>query len=165
MYTMADSCQCMANPIQYCKVISLQLKSINLLKKRKLYKQRTDYSAQFSRSVMSDSLQPHGLQHARLPDYWINLFYRVVRNIGFPGSSDGKEFTCHAGDLISIPGLGRSPGEGNGYPLQYFGLKNSMDRGAWQTTIHRIANSQDTTERLSHTHTYYQEYRAEREMN
>ena len=53
----------------------------------------------------------------------------------------GKEFTCDTGDLGLIPGLGRSPGEGNGYPLQYSGLKNSMDRGAWQPTVHGVAKS------------------------
>ena len=46
---------------------------------------------------------------------------------GFPWGSAGKEFTCNARDLVSIPGLGRSPGEGKGYPLQYSGLENSMD--------------------------------------
>ena len=46
---------------------------------------------------------------------------------GVPGGSDGKESACSAGDLGSIPGLGRTPGEGNGYPLQYSGLENSMD--------------------------------------
>ena len=46
--------------------------------------------------------------------------------MGFPGGLDGKEFTCNAGDLGLIPGLGRSPGEGKGYPLQYSGLENSM---------------------------------------
>ena len=46
---------------------------------------------------------------------------------GFPGSSAGKESACRAGDLGLIPGLGRSPGEGKGYPLQYFGLENYMD--------------------------------------
>ena len=45
----------------------------------------------------------------------------------FPGSSDGIESVCNAGDLGLIPGLGRSPGEGKGYPLQYSGLENSMD--------------------------------------
>ena len=50
----------------------------------------------------------------------------------FPGGSDGEESTCNVGDLGSIPGLGRSPGEGNGNPLQYSCLENSMDRGAWQ---------------------------------
>ena len=47
--------------------------------------------------------------------------------MGFPGGSAGKESTCHVGNLGSIPGLGRSPGEGKGYPLQYSGLENSMD--------------------------------------
>ena len=46
--------------------------------------------------------------------------------MGFPGGSDGKEPACDAGDLSSIPGLGRSPGEGNSYPLQYSGLENSL---------------------------------------
>ena len=59
----------------------------------------------------------------------------------FPGGSDGKEFTCNMGNLGSIPGLGRSPGEGNVYPLQYSGLENPMDRGAWQATVHGLANS------------------------
>ena len=50
--------------------------------------------------------------------------------LGLPGDSDGKESTCNAGDLGSIPELGRSPGESNGYPLQYSCLENPMDRGA-----------------------------------
>ena len=49
----------------------------------------------------------------------------------FPCGSDGKVSTCNAGDLGSIPGSGRSPGEGNGSPLQYSCLENSMDEGAW----------------------------------
>ena len=56
---------------------------------------------------------------------------------GFPGSSDSKEPACNAGDLGSIPGSGRSPGEGNGKPLQYSYLKNSMDRGAWWAIAHQ----------------------------
>ena len=56
--------------------------------------------------------------------------------------SAGQESACNAGDLGSIPGLGRSPEEGNGYPLQYSGLENSMDRRAWQATIHGVAKSQ-----------------------
>ena len=51
---------------------------------------------------------------------------------GFPGDSDGKQSACNAGDLVSIPGLGRSPGEGKSYPLlQYSGLENSMDYSPW----------------------------------
>ena len=51
----------------------------------------------------------------------------ILTNEGFPGSPAGKESACNAGDLDSIPGLGRSPGEGNDYPLQYSGLENSMN--------------------------------------
>ena len=61
---------------------------------------------------------------------------------GFPGGSDGKESACNRGDLGLIPGLGRYPGEGNGYPLQYSVLENSMDRGGWQTTAHGVVKSQ-----------------------
>ena len=57
----------------------------------------------------------------------------------FPHSLDGKESARNAGDLESIPGLGRSPGEGNGNPFQYSCLENPMDRGAWQTTVHGVA--------------------------
>ena len=61
---------------------------------------------------------------------------------GFAGGSDGKESACNAGDPGSIPGSGRSPGEGNGYPLQYSCLEIPMDRGAWQTTVHGVEKSQ-----------------------
>ena len=57
----------------------------------------------------------------------------------FSGGSEDKESACNVGDLSSIPGLGRTPGEGNSYPLQYSGLENSMDRGAWRATVRGIA--------------------------
>ena len=60
---------------------------------------------------------------------------------GFPGGSDGKESACNAGDPGSIPGSGRSPGEVNGYPLQYSCLENPMDRRAWQATVHWVTKS------------------------
>ena len=60
----------------------------------------------------------------------------------FPGGSDGKESACNAGDLGSIPELGRSPGEGNGYPLHYSYLENPMDRGAWWATVHVVAKNE-----------------------
>ena len=60
----------------------------------------------------------------------------------FPGGSDGKESACSAGNPSSIPGSGRSHGEGNGNPLQFSCLENSRDRGAWQATVHDITKSQ-----------------------
>ena len=61
--------------------------------------------------------------------------------MGFPCSSVGKESASSAGDLGSIPGLGRSPGEANGNPLQYPCLENLMDRGAWWAAVHGVAKS------------------------
>ena len=65
--------------------------------------------------------------------------------MGFPSSSYGKEPTCNVGGLGLIPGLGRSPGEGNGNPLQYSCLENSMDRRAWWATVPAFTKS-DITE-------------------
>ena len=64
-----------------------------------------------------------------------------MKQKGFPGESDGKESTCNAGELGSIPGLERSPGEGNGNPFQYSCLGNPMDGEAWQATVHGVAKS------------------------
>ena len=69
---------------------------------------------------------------------------------GFPGGSGGKEFACNTGDPYSIPGSGRSRGEGNGCPLPYSCLKNSLDRGAWLATYSPWGGKEsDTTERLT----------------
>ena len=78
--------------------------------------------------------------------YICKVYFFVFRiaysfNWGLPGSSDGKESACNAGDLGSIPGLGRFPGGGNGNPFQYSCLENSMDRGAWRATVHGVAKS------------------------
>ena len=62
---------------------------------------------------------------------WLDNFIR-----SFPGCSDSKESACNAGDPSLIPGLGRSPGEVNGYPFQYSCLEKSMDREAWWATVH-----------------------------
>ena len=69
---------------------------------------------------------------------------------GFLGGSTGKESTCNAGELGSIPGLGRSPGEGKGYTLQYSGLENSMDY-----TVHGVAESQTQLSDLTYAHSTY----------
>ena len=61
--------------------------------------------------------------------------------MGFPGGSDSKVYACNAGDPGTVSGLGRSPGERNGNPLQYSCLENSSDRGAWPATVHRFTES------------------------
>ena len=61
--------------------------------------------------------------------------------LGFPGGSDGKESACNVGNPGSVPGLGRFPGEGNGYPLRYSCLENPKVREAWRATVHGAANS------------------------
>ena len=73
--------------------------------------------------------------------------------MGLPGGSVVSRalltIECNAGDEGLIPGLGRSPGEGNGNPLHYSCLENPMDRGAWQATVHGVANELDKTWRLN----------------
>ena len=71
----------------------------------------------------------------------------IGKSEGLPDSSVGKEFTCNAGDPILIPGLGRYPGEGKDYPLQYFGLENSMDY-----IVHGVARSRTP---LSYFHFHF----------
>ena len=62
-------------------------------------------------------------------------------HVTFPGGSDGKESVCKAGAPGSVPGLGRSPGEGNINPLQHSCLEDAVDRGAWRATVHGVAKS------------------------
>ena len=69
------------------------------------------------------------------------LFGSSLKPQGFHGGSDNKESACNVGDPGLIPGLGRSPGERNGNPLQYSCWENSMDRGAWWATVHGEAKS------------------------
>ena len=63
----------------------------------------------------------------------------IATNFCFQGGSVGKESTCNAGDVGSIPGLGRSPGRGHGNPLEYSCLENLMDKGVWWPTVHKVA--------------------------
>ena len=80
-----------------------------------------------------------------LPLYFssLDLLLRTVSDIlDFPGGSDGKASAYNVGDPGSIPGSGRSPGEGNGNPLSYSCLENPMDGGAWWATVHGVPKSQ-----------------------
>ena len=85
---------------------------------------------------------------------WINKLAASLVNSGFPGGSDGKECACNARDQPSIPEARRYSGERNGYPLQYSCLENFMDRGAWQTALHRVTKSQ-TRQKWLRIHTQY----------
>ena len=73
--------------------------------------------------------------------YFFSFMEEILR-LGFPGDSDGKESACSAGDLGSVTWSGRSPGEGNDYPLQYSCLENPMDRVTWQAIVHGVTKSQ-----------------------
>ena len=68
--------------------------------------------------------------------------FLLLRPISFPGGSDGKESACNAGDMGLIPWSGRSPGEGNGNPIQYSCLENPMDGRVWQATVNGIVKNQ-----------------------
>ena len=81
------------------------------------------------------------IKHCTLYPSHLGLMLSSLKQ-DFPGGSDDKEFACSAGDPGLIPGLGRFPGEGNGYPFQYSYLENSMDRGAWRPIVHRVPESQ-----------------------
>ena len=76
---------------------------------------------------------------------WCATVHGVIKSWTLPsdkiGGSDGKGSACNAGDLGLIPGSGRSPGEGNGNPLQYSCLENPMDGGGWQATVHGVTKS------------------------
>ena len=76
----------------------------------------------------------------------------------FPGSSDSKASACNAGDPGLIPGLGRSPGDGNGNPLQYSCLEDPMDGGAWWATIHGVTKSRTRQQLHFHFHAFYERY-------
>ena len=84
-------------------------------------------------------LPSNGVTQSRTQLKWLSSSIGVIYT--FLGGSDCKESACNAGDLSSISGLGRSAGEGNGNPLQYSGLENPMDRGAWQATVDGITES------------------------
>ena len=77
------------------------------------------------------------------------LQYSAGAQYSLVAQTDDKESTCTAGDLCSIPGLGRSPGKGNAYPFQYSFPENSMDRGAWRAAVHGVAQSWTRLKRLS----------------
>ena len=106
------------------------------------------YPLQYSGLENSMNCIVHGVIKGRTPlsdFHFTSSYYHCYFFCSVPGGSDGKESACNAGDVGSIPGLGRSPGGGNGNPVQYSCLGNLMDRGAWQATVHGVAEL-DTTD-------------------
>ena len=80
------------------------------------------------------------------------LYFGGLQNLCFPGGSNGKASAYNAGDLGSIPGMGRSPGEGNGNPLQYSCLENPMDQRACWATVHRVTKSRTRLSNFTSLH-------------
>ena len=100
----------------------------------------------------SGSLIPHWWQ---LRQCWFpSLSQWAGTENSFPGGLDSKESTCNAGDLGSIPGLGRFPGEGNGYPLQHSCLGNPLDREAWWATVHGATKESYIIQQLNNNNMY-----------
>jgi len=88
-----------------------------------------------------------------------SVFLQILVRYRFPGGSEVKASAWNAGDLGSIPGSGRSPGEGNGTPLQYACLENPMERGAWWATVHGVAKSRTQLSNFTFTFIgYYSGY-------
>ena len=96
--------------------------------------------------IIFNILKLHKLQEEVSPSFTLKFFqlhnlYLGILYVGFSGVLDNKPSAYNAGDLGLIPGWERSPGEGNGNPLQYSCLENPMDRGAWQATVHEVTIS------------------------
>ena len=90
-------------------------------------------------------------------DEYVNfILYLSIYSVGFPCGSEGEDSACNAGDLSLIHGSGRSPGEENGTPLQYFCLENPMNGGAWQATVHRVAKNQSRVSDFTFTFHFFQ---------
>ena len=107
--------------------------------------QRTDSLEKTLMLVKIEGGRRRGQQRMRWLDgipYICVCIYLFICNLGFPGGSEVKASACNVGDPGSIPGSGRSPGKGNGNPLQYSCLENPMDGGAWWATVHGVSKSQ-----------------------
>ena len=108
----------------------------------------------FTLSIIYSSQQLYTLSGILLISKWslkkLSILSRLPR--GFPGGAVVKESTSQAGDVGLIPEWGRSPGEGNGNPLQYSCLENAMDRGAWWAVVHGVTKSRTWLSVRAHTH-------------
>ena len=145
--TLCDPMDCMQPTSFLCPSLSPGVCSDSSSRNQWCYLTNSPPAAPFSFCLPSFPASGFGI---RWQKYWsfsispsneYSVFIGVGNFIGFPGDSDGKESACTAGDLALIPESGRSPGQGNGYPLQYSCLENSMDRGAWRATVMHVAKS------------------------
>ena len=105
----------------------------------------------------------HGIYTKTSVYTYIYILFHTLKG-GFLGDSDGKESAHNDGDLSSVPGSGRSSGEGNGNPLQYSCLENPMDRGSWQATVHGVAKSRTQLSDFTSLHFIQHEGPLEKEM-
>ena len=106
------------------------------------FEKQLKYSSRF----ISNLYSPINSKFINFADKCYKPLWHVIR---FPWWLNGEESACSAGNMGLIPGVGRSPGEGNGYPLQYSCLENPMDRGAWWGKVHWVTKVLDTTEQLN----------------
>ena len=106
---------------------------------------------------MYDNNSPESGHRGKLPQHNKGRIQQTHIILRLPCGSAGKEATCNSGDIKDvglIPGSGRSPGGGHANPLQYSGLENPKDRGAWRATVHTVTKSWTRLKRLNtHTHT------------
>ena len=145
----------------------LQSPSVVILEPKKT--KRTEYMRKFIIASSQQAIQIVGsIGHSMLlTEHWknsrmtLNLtewcclkIHRPSFYLGFPGGSEVKASACNTGDLGSIPGSGRSPGEGYSNPLQYSCLVNPMDGGAWWATVHGVTKSQTWLSDFSFTFTF-----------
>ena len=130
--------------LQYCKVISLQLIKINEKKKENVpLNIAVILNFCWKQSIVSLNESLHRSHIDVL--YTLNGVSLWLSGLKMGKKKKKKESSCQAGDMGSIPRLGRFSGEGNGNPLQCSCLENPMDRGAWRATVHGVAKESDTT--------------------
>ena len=109
----------------------------------------------YSQKHIFVKFEAHGLPYPRghCSNYWPMQLWNFMHLCTCPGGSDGKVSAYSAGDPGSIPGSGRSSGEGNGNPLQYSCLENPMDEGVWQATVYGVAKSWTRLSNFTYIHT------------
>ena len=133
------------NPLQYSCLKSPMDRGTWRAAVRRVTRSQTRLKQLSTHVHVGSSLQHTGFPLVEVRELSCPLVLPFTFQCSFPGGSAVKNLPASVGDVGSIPGLGRSPGEGNGNPLQYSCLKNPMGRGAWWATVHGVAKELDTT--------------------